>query len=264
MNYSNIIDDMTWSYSRIGSYQNCPYQFLQHYIYDEKENPKFFSDYGSFMHEIIAERLKEGTPSDDLIIKYLGEFRKKVLGEAPNAKIFEGYLDRGAEYIGNLEDELKGLVPLAIEERYTFDLGGRRFVGIVDMVARNKDGELCLVDHKSHQLKARSHRDPPTKADEELDQYLRQLYIYSIPVKEKFGEYPKWLIFNCFRNDWTERVIKEPFVMEGFEAAKKWALDSIEQIRQEEEWEADVEFWKCSHICGLNDRCEAWLERRGD
>ena len=182
-------------------------------------------------------------------------------GKAPNEKIFEGYLDKGAEYIGDLESELLSFDPIAIEEKYTFTLGGKKFVGIVDMVAKNSDGELCIIDHKSHQLKPRSDRDPPTKGDQELDEYLRQLYLYCIPVKKKFGEYPEWLIFNCFRNDPINRIIVEPFVEEDFEAAKKWALDSIEEIRQEDEWESDVEFCKCMHICGLIDRCEAWQKR---
>ena len=260
MKYTNIIDDMTWSYSRIGSFNQCPYQFLMHYIYGEHEKPMFFSDYGSFMHELIAEHLESGTPSDDLVIKFLKDFRKSVKGEAPNEKIFEKYFDRGAEYLSQIDTDLERWKPLAIEERYNFSLGGRKFVGIVDMVCETDDGDLVILDHKSHQLKPRSGRKKPTKGDAELDEYLRQLYLYCIPVKQKFGRFPKWLVFNCFRNDDKTRFIIEPFDEERFEEAKRWALDSIERIRQEEEWSADAEYWKCHHICGLSDQCEFFSE----
>ena len=251
---------MTWSYSRIGSFQQCPYQFLMHYIYGEKEDDMFFSDYGSFMHELIAEHLEDGTPSDDLIMKYLRGYRQKIKGRAPNQKIFEGYLDRGAEYISGIDGVFDDFEPLAIEERYSFYIGGKKFTGIVDMVCRTTDGDLAILDHKSHQLRKRSGHKKPTKSDRELNSYLRQLYLYSIPVEEKYGERPKWLIFNCFRNDEDKRFIVEPFVEKDFEAAKKWALDSIEEIRQEEEWEADTEYWKCTNICGLHDKCEHWSD----
>lgn len=258
MKYTNIIDDMKWSYSRIGTYHQCPYQFLLHYIYKEEEEPMFFSDYGSFMHELIAKHLSDGTESDDLIIKYLTNFRKQVACKAPNEKIFESYFDKGAEYLSSMESELMSWKPIAVEEKYDFKIGDKKFIGIVDLVCENSDGDLVIIDHKSHQLKPRSGRVKPTKSDEELDEYLRQLYLYCIPVKKKFGKFPEWLVFNCFRNDEGNRFIVEKFDKEKFDEAKQWVVDSIEEIRQEDEWGADEEFWKCRYICGLHDKCEYW------
>lgn len=260
MKYTNIIDDMVWSYSRLKTYAACPYQFLLHYIFGEEEEPMFFSDFGGYIHELIAEHLTDGTSSDDLIMKYLRNFRKEVLGSAPNDNMFEKYLDKGAEYIGSIDSALMSFKPLAVEEKYKFKIDGKSFVGIVDMVAENSDGELCIIDHKSRQLKRRSGRKTPTKYDEELDGYLRQLYLYCIPVKKKFGKYPDWLIFNCFRNDEETRLIVEPFEEEKFEEAKKWALDLIEEIRQEDNWDPDEEFWRCKHLCGVHRMCETWME----
>lgn len=258
LKYTNIIDDMTWSYSRIGAYHQCPYQFLLHYIYGEKEEPMFFSDYGSFMHELIADHLKDGTRSDDLIIKYLKNFRKQVEGKAPNQKIFEGYFDRGAEYLSTIEAEMLSWNPIAVEEKYHFTIDGRKFVGIVDLVCKDAEGNIAIIDHKSHQLKPWSGRAKPTKSDVELDEYLRQLYLYCIPVKKKFGKYPEKLVFNCFRNDEVNRFIVEEFDKAKFDEAKQWVLDSINEIRQEDEWGAEEEFWKCRYICGLHDKCKYW------
>ena len=50
-----LIDLMTWSYSRINTYLQCPYQFYLKYIECLDEAPMFFSEYGSLVHEVLAE-----------------------------------------------------------------------------------------------------------------------------------------------------------------------------------------------------------------
>ncbi|MGN1156970.1 MAG: PD-(D/E)XK nuclease family protein, partial [Agathobacter sp.] len=57
MNCSHIIDDMVWSYSRITSYETCPYRFFLTYILKLEKKRLFFSDYGSFIHSIIEKYL---------------------------------------------------------------------------------------------------------------------------------------------------------------------------------------------------------------
>lgn len=70
----------------------------------------------------------------------------------------------------------------------------------LDFLGESEAGELVLVDNKSRDLKPRSNRKRPTAKDTELDDMLRQLYLYSIPVFESFGRYPDWLCFNYFRS----------------------------------------------------------------
>lgn len=76
-----------------------------------------------------------------------------------------------------------------------------------------RDGTLCILDHKSRSLKPRSNRKKKPKTDEEPDQYLRQLYLYSIPITNEFGRMPAFLKFNCYR---TGVRIKEPFHSQEF------------------------------------------------
>jgi hypothetical protein len=241
---------MTWSYSRIQAFENCPYQFFLSYIKPEDEQPMFFSDYGNFMHKIIEMHLKKQLPKDSLVLYYLANFRTNIRGQAPNIKIFETYFEQGMRYLANINFPYSA--PLGIEERVEFFIGEKPFVGFIDCVAE-QDNSLVILDNKSRTLKLRSKKKTPTKTDKELDSYLRQLYIYSIPIKDQFHKYPDRLEFNCFRSG---QLISEPFKESALEETKKWALNTIEKITYNENWRPKMEYWKCRYLCGFNHCCE--------
>ena len=37
-----IINNMTWSYSRVSAYEQCPYGWFLNYILEEAEEPMFY------------------------------------------------------------------------------------------------------------------------------------------------------------------------------------------------------------------------------
>lgn len=124
-----------------------------------------------------------------------------------------------------------------------------------------KDGDnIIILDNKSRALKPRSGRKKPTKSDLELDEYLRQLYLYSIPIQTEFQQYPERLEFNCFR---TQQIIPEPFREDALEHAKLWALQTIDTITQNEDWSPKMEYWKCKYLCDHSHQCEYQLMNRG-
>ena len=249
MKYSHIIDDMTWSYSRITAYEDCPYRFYLKYIKKIKGVRHFFSDYGSFMHLIIQKFLTGELKKSELVGYYLTNFRRNIVGKAPSQSIFQNYFQQGLEYLKNIQmpdDEIIG-----VEKEVSFNLNGKDFIGYIDRVSRS--GGIDITDNKSRALKPRSKRKKPTKTDEELDKYLRQLYIYSIPIEDEFHECPKRLCFNCFR---TQTDIVEPFDKDAYESTKKWALDTIETISQEENWKPNIEWFRCRYLCDVCNECE--------
>lgn len=257
MNCSHIVSEMTWSYSRITAYEDCPYRFYLKYIKKTKGIRHFFSDYGSFMHLIIQKFLTGELHNEDLVGYYLTNFRKNVVGKAPTPKIFKNYFQQGIEYLKNIEMPSGEII--GVEKEISFNLNGRDFIGYIDRVSKC-DG-IEIVDNKSRALKPRSNRPKPTKTDEELDQYLRQLYIYSIPIEREFGECPKRLIFNCFR---TQSNIVEPFNSSAYEQTKQWALDTIDAISKEEDWKPNIEFFKCHNLCDVCNECEYYQMFGGD
>ena len=59
VNYAPIIQEMTWSYSRIKAFDDCHYRWYLQYIRRLHGKDMFFASYGSFMHKLIELYYKE-------------------------------------------------------------------------------------------------------------------------------------------------------------------------------------------------------------
>lgn len=259
MLYTNIIEDFTWSYSRIKAFETCPYSFLLKYIYKVPSKKQFFSDYGSFIHKILEKFFKGELKKEDLLSFYLINFKKEIKTKAPSQSMMLNYFNQGVDYLKNFIAPIDEYV-IGVEKEVKFQIDGRSFIGFIDLVT-NKGEELIITDNKSRNLKKRSNRKKPLKSDIELDNYLRQLYLYSIPINQEYGKLPKVLRFNCFR---SQNTIEEPFDNKSFEESKKWATDSIEKILREDDWKPDLDFFKCKYICDVCDECEYFKMFGGD
>lgn len=250
--YSHITSLMTWSYSRISSFEKCPYKFFLTYIAPSKKLPQFFSDYGSFMHGLLADYYSGRLTADGAVRAYLTGFQRHVAAKAPDSGIFTKYFQQGLSHLKSLSMPRERI--LGVETPVSFQVGGRPFTGYVDLVLFNEEnGEITVMDHKSRALKPRSTRGRYTKSDEELDLYLRQLYLYSIPVENAFGVLPSSLAFNCYR---TGTVIYEPFSSAAFEAAKDWANQSVEAIIHADDFSPSMDYYFCRYICDVHGECE--------
>ena len=259
ISYKPLIEDMLWSYSRIDCYKECRYKWFLKYIKNCKEIPMFYSSYGSFMHKLIELYYKGEITKDQMLTKFLLDFSKEVRGDRPSAKIVEGYIHSGVEYLSGFTEFPFNMVD--VEKKVNFEIDGYNFIGIIDYVGE-KDGEYYIVDNKSRDLSPRSNRKKPTLKDAELDEMLKQLYIYSAAIKNEFGKFPKELCFNCFR---TGVFIREPFSIDKYNETIEWAKTQIELIKNEEEFSPMIDFFGCKYICGVQNECcyfEVSNERR--
>lgn len=240
---------MTWSYSRVKTFHDCPYRWFLKYIYDCKETPMFYSSYGSFMHKLLEQYYKGELSKEDMEIKFLFDFSTEVRGERPPASTVQKYIQAGVQYLRQFQPFPYNMV--AVEKKVEFEINGNNFIGFIDYLGE-KDGKLYIVDHKSRDLKPRSKRAKPTVKDRELDEMLQQLYIYSAAIYQEYGQYPEKLCFNCFK---SQTFIEEPFNMEAYEASLKWVTEEIEDIKSSDEFPPRLEYFSCSNICGVKDEC---------
>lgn len=252
MSYSLITSAMTWSYSRVTAFDSCPYKFFLTHIKPCPQTPLFFSGYGSFMHELLADYYRGEKPGGALIRTYLTEFQGHISGRAPDNQVFSNYFQQGLSYLKGLEMPKENI--LGVEKQVTFQVGNWPFIGYIDLLLQDREnGDVIILDHKSRALKPRSTRQRRTKSDEELDRYLRQLYLYSIPVEREYGVLPSFLAFNCYRSGSS---IREPFSLSAYHAAKEWATRSIESIVHTENFSPHMDYYFCRYICDVHDSCE--------
>lgn len=253
--YTELINSMTWSYSRVASFNDCKYGWFLKYIRHEEQCPKFYSSYGTFMHKLIERYYRKELTKPQMKTEFLLNFQTEVKGDRPPGNIVSNYIHSGLAYIDSFTDFPYKMV--SVEEKIEFEIDGIPFVGIIDYLGES-DGEYHIIDNKSRALKPRSGRLVPTKKDEELDRMLVQLYIYAAAVKYKYGKFPKTLCFNCFR---TGVFIEEPFVLEKYYDAINWVKDNIETIKQASDFSPWLDFFACTYICGYSNECCYWQER---
>lgn len=251
ISYEPIISEMTWSYSRVKAFEMCPYGWYLKYIQKLPGKRMFFSDYGSFIHKLIESYYKGELAKYQLLYHYLTDFQSNVIGRAPNPKIFTKYFQDGKAYFKNFERLPFEVV--SIEEKLNGEIGGYKFTGIIDCRAKDDNG-IIIVDNKSRALKPRSGRSKPTKSDEELDQYLNQLYLYSRLCEDKYQIPISCLGFNCFRCN--PPLIIEPYVQEKANSAVNWFVENVKTITSETEFLPDMDYFKCKNLCDMQDHCE--------
>lgn len=259
IDYSPLIRDMVWSYSRLEAFEACPYRWFLHYILNFESDEKFYASFGSFIHHLLEQFYSGKKDRSEIILEFITEFQSMVGGRRPNEKILSGYIQNGVDYLETFEPLPFSAVDIEKKIRFSIPRDGKpdiQMVGIIDYLGE-KDGELYIVDHKSRRIRPRSGRAKPTMKDKELDDLLRQLYVYSIGVEQNYGRLPNWLCFNCFR---TGTLIIEPFRQEAFEEAKRWVVDTVEKIESTSEFSPKQDMFSCSWICGVNRHCKYDIE----
>lgn len=247
--YRPQIENMVWSYSRITSFDQCRYCWFLRYIQHLEPKPKFYSDYGSFVHKLLEQYYNGEATKEELPMKFLFGFQNEVGGDRPPISTVEKYIQLGLEYFKTFEP-----VPykvIGVEKQVSFEVAGYKFTGYIDLLCED-DGEFIIIDNKSRDLKPRTKRKYPTENDKLLDKMLRQLYLYSKGVKEEYGKFPKKLCFNCFK---AGTFIEEDFNEDAYNAALKWAQESIEDIIESDNFRPNIDFFFCNNLCGFGDEC---------
>ena len=242
---------MRWSYSRASSFDECPHKWFLKYIKEYKEIPQFYSSYGKFIHKLIEKYYLGELKNDELVTEFLLNFKQEVKGFRPKDSIVKKYIEAGIKYFNCFKPFPYETV--AVEKEIKFEIRGIEFIGFIDYIGKSQDGDLIIIDNKSRNLTQRSRRNKPTKKDIELDDMLRQLYVYSAAIKKEYGVYPKLLCFNCFKNG---EFIKEEFNMQKYLETEEWVVNKIRSIEDADGFPANPEYFRCNFLCGVNDCCE--------
>lgn len=246
---NDILDDMTWSFSRLNSFYNCRRGWYCTYILKKQGKDNFFSQYGTFCHSIF-EKYNNG----EIEIFELSDFFEKnyyqnITMYAPPNKyvdLNDSYFKKGLNCFLNFngyEDKCLGAeVPFEIIINV---LGkDRKFIGYIDRVSRDEHG-IIVSDYKSKSK---------FKNKEELEDYARQMYFYAIAVKEIYGEYPYKLIFDLFNSN---QKVEIEFSESGLSETLDWINDTFSLIYNESEFLCSKNDFFCNYLCSTGlDYCE--------
>lgn len=251
---SFIIDSMRWSFSRLEQYYTCPYSWKKGYIDCDEKEGNAFASYGSLCHILLQEYEEGKLDIFDISQEYENRFNEAIPEDFPPNKFVnlrDSYFNKGQTYFDNLDLDLSEYEILGIEREVNFEIYNKPFVGYIDLLLRDKDGKIIVVDHKSASIKINKNGQVAKGSAEKMETYKKQLYLYSMPIIEEYGHVDilRWNLFN--EQKWYE----VPFDQKEYENTIQWAKDTIKMIEWEEEWRPDPEMYKCNFICDFRHSC---------
>lgn len=220
-----ILDGMRWSYSSVNTYNTCPQAFRLGYLDALPRVGNAFSDWGTFLHSLMERYFRGELEFFELSQVYVDTYKDNVVCAFPPNKycdLSQRYYDAGKAYLDRFDGLFNDCEIVAVEERVKLNIDGRPFVGVIDLVVKDGD-DYIVVDHKSKSA---------LKTQKEKAEYARQLYLYAIYVKEKYGKWPTKLVFHMVRAG--GELVEIPFVEADAEAAKQWFLSTIDAIYADE------------------------------
>ena len=236
-----------YSFSKLSSFHTCKYGYKLTYIDHLKGEGNCFSSYGLFVHSIMERYAKGELALWSLADIYKWEFETAVTEDFPNTKFCPDmkklYYEQGLEYLQNFSGYSKYEI-LEVEKQFDIDIDDWVFTGIIDLVYRDDNGKLVVQDYKSKS---------GFKSKKEQAEYARQLYLYSLHIKEKYGQYPDLLRFMMFRKNKPVDIL---FNTKGVDEALGWARDTVKEIRECWDFNPSCDAFYSQNLCNHRGYCE--------
>jgi putative RecB family exonuclease len=187
-----------YSYSRISTFQNCPYQYKLQYIDKikvEEEGIEAFM--GSRVHETLERLYKNVMLSKIDGIEELVEYYNKLWEKKWHDKVIivkssftpEHYRILGEKAIRAYYEQYYPFdqsTPLCTEKKIVFNLGdeNHKMLGIIDRLDKTENGTLEIHDYKSSGRL-------PTQAEVDID---KQLALYQLAVHQSYPNSKKIIL----------------------------------------------------------------------
>lgn len=253
-----VISTMKWSFSRLNSFDTCPYEWYRHYVECEPSKQGFYGAAGGFVHSILEHYEKGEFDVWDLSPYFEEHFAEEVPYDAPPNKykdLRQDWYDSVLDYFDNIDLPIDKYEVVGVEKQVDFNVGKYPFIGFIDLLLRDPaDGKLIMCDHKTSNLKILKNGKVSKSDQQHFLEFKRQQYLYAKPlIEDVFGE-------GCVKELWWNLVrqkqfIKIPFDYEEYYEAQVWALDTIHRIEAETEWRPNPQFFYCLNLCGQSDCC---------
>lgn len=207
------MSEKLYSYSRLGCYHNCLYEFYQSYILGNKGTNNAYGYLGGETHEIMEELHPGNITRDEALAKFKESFVMcDLMGyKFPNENIKKNYHDAILDFIYWYETLPND--KSIIEEGFKIDINGAKLRGFIDL-SLVKDGQMWVVDWKSSSWSGFS---GATK----LLEKGRQLALYASAIEEKHGIRPiraSWVMMKYvhvkYKTKRSKRIERQKFVQE--------------------------------------------------
>lgn len=249
-----------WSYSRTTCFSHCKYEFYLDYVINDDSlylsESNYYAEVGTFVHEILAKVFSGEINVDDAAQYFVDNYDDYVC-----YKVRKSTMDKTfeiiADYFANLDISwIEDYEIIGVELETKFKLDQYDFIGYIDLLLRDKrDGKIVILDHKSSEYPFKQDgKSIKKKSEHSFNLYKKQMYLYCHAVKQLYGEFPKEITWNHFKDCGKFATI--PFIMSEYEETIEWYRKSLQTIEQEKEFKATQDFFYCNNLCNFRASCE--------
>lgn len=149
--------NLSFSYSKMGMYKECPQKYKFRYVHMIPEQPKYYFAFGTALHSVMEFIYKPDKLSFPTLAQALAYFDTvwnktsyEQKGYASMDKELEGYAE-GRRIIESYYREFSGhfIHPLSTEMKTTLDIDGLSLISIVDRMDYLGDGRVKILDYKT-------------------------------------------------------------------------------------------------------------------
>ena len=149
--------NLSFSYSKMGMYKECPQKYKFRYVHMLPEKPKYYFAFGTALHavmEFIFDPSKLSFPSLSQALAFFDTAWNKTSfeqkGYASAAKELEGYAE-GRRIIESYyaANAAHFVHPLSTEMKSTLEIDGLNLISILDRVDYLGDGKIKILDYKT-------------------------------------------------------------------------------------------------------------------
>ena len=241
-----------WSYSRLSSFNSCPYAWYLHYIEQEPEEDNWYAIHGTLVHEILESIANKKMSLDEASMYYAEHYDDNL--EYISSKIKDNTYGKCSNFFSSYEFDYLNNNVVGAEVHLPFNIGELNFHCYIDLLLTNKNKEYIIYDYKSSAYPFKKNGVDLLKSQENIFQdHERQLYLYAEAVKQNYGAYPVELSWLHFKDS---KIASIPFVKEKLEETLAWAKTTIEEITKEEEFPPNLNnFVMCNSLCGYRHSC---------
>lgn len=152
-----MVKNLSFSYSKLGMYKECPQKYKFRYVHMLPEKPKYYFAFGSALHSVMEyiydvknltfptleqalDFFTKDWKSTSYEKKGYASLEKEQAGYEEGRRIIEAYYQKHQATFAH---------PLSVEMKSTLDTDGLNLISILDRIDYLGDGKVMILDYKT-------------------------------------------------------------------------------------------------------------------